>query len=131
MAIEEYLDVTPWDGFRFGQLQPKGKGFLRRMDILGRNYEVEISPDRIRLIEEKKELIKTDGPAVFRHFLYSDREISFEIKSLKKRKISISLGRERQGRLILNGKEAGKFTGNRIKVQVPDGEHHLVIIVSD
>lgn len=131
MAVQEYLDVTPWDGFRFGQLQPKAEGSLRRMSILGRNYEVEISPDGIRLVEEKKELIKTDGPAVFRHFLYSDREISFEIKSLKKRKINISLGRERQGQLLLDGKEAGKFSGSRFKTQVPEGEHRLVIIISD
>ncbi|MDD8019643.1 MAG: trehalase family glycosidase [Acidobacteriota bacterium] len=131
IAIEEYLDVTPWDGFRFGQLQPKTKGSLKRIGILGRNYEVEISPDGIKLIEEKKELIKTDGPAVFRHFLYSDREISFEIKSLKKRKINISLGQERQGQLILDGKEAGKFAGSRLKLQVPEGEHRLVIIISD
>jgi len=54
MAVQEYLDVTPWDGFRFGQLQPKAEGSLRRMSILGRNYEVEISPDGIRLVEEKK-----------------------------------------------------------------------------
>lgn len=131
MAVEEYLEVSPWDGLRFGQLQPRKNGYLRRLDVLGRHYEVEISPDRIKLIEEKKELIKTDGPAVFRHFLYSDREISFEIKSLKKIKIDISLGRERRGQLIINGKEAGQFRGNRIRTQVPAGEYQVVIILSD
>lgn len=130
IGLEEYLDVTPWDGFRFGQLKPEGKGIMRRMSILGRHYEVEIS-SRIKLKEEGKELLRTDNPAVFRHFLYSSREISFEVKSLKKNGISINLGARRKGHILVNGNEAGKFKGQRVRVQVPEGEHSVVIIITE
>lgn len=131
IGLEEYLDVTPWDGFRFGQLKPEQKGKLKRMSILGRHYEVEMSSSRIKLIEEGKELLRTDAPAVFRHFLYTPREIAFEIKSLKKNRVYINLGARRKGQILFNGKEAGKFEGKRVEVQVPEGEQAVVIIISE
>jgi len=131
IGVEEYLDITPWDGFRFGQLKPETKGLLKRMSILGRHYEVEMSPSRVRLIEEGRELLKTDSPAVFRHFLYTQREISFEVKSLKKNTIRLNLGTRKRGQILINGKEAGQFDGRQVEVRVPEGEQAVVIIVQD
>jgi hypothetical protein len=131
IGVEEYLDVTPWDGFRFGQLNPESKGILNRLSVLGRHYEVEMSSKRTRLKEEGQELLSADGPAVFRHFLYTAREVSFEVKSLKKRKISVDIGHRKKGQIFLNGKEAGKFDGKKVVVVVPEGEHRLVIIISE
>ncbi|MDI6698106.1 MAG: trehalase family glycosidase [Candidatus Saccharicenans sp.] len=131
IGLEEYLDVTPWEGFRFGQLKPERKGILKRVSILGRHYEVELSPSRVRLIEEGRELLKTDRPAIFRHFLYSPREISFEVKSLNKNTIKLSLGTRKKGQILINGKEAGQFDGRQVEVRVPEGEQSVVIIVQD
>ncbi|MGB9893754.1 MAG: amylo-alpha-1,6-glucosidase, partial [Candidatus Saccharicenans sp.] len=131
MAIEEYLDVTPWEGLRFGLINPETKGSLKRISVLGRHYEVEVSSSTTKLKEEGKQLVKADGPAVFRHLLYTDREISFEIKSLKKRKISVSLSEKGKGQWLLDGKESGKFEGQEIEVTVPEGDHQVVIIISE
>lgn len=131
IALEEYLDITPWEGLRFGQLSPEKKGILKRMAILGRHYEVEISPSRTSLKEEGKELIRANGPAVFRHFLYTEQEISFEVKSLNKRKISVFFGDKKKGQVLINGKEYGKFSGKEVVIQIPEGEHRLVIIISE
>jgi hypothetical protein len=43
VAIEEYLDFTPHEGFRFGILKPDAKGRLSRVLVQGRHYEVEVS----------------------------------------------------------------------------------------
>ncbi|RFT16077.1 MAG: alpha-glucosidase [Candidatus Saccharicenans subterraneus] len=131
IGVEEYLDITPWDGFRFGQLKPETKGLLKRMSILGRHYEVELSPSRVKLIEEGRELLRTDSPAVFRHFLYTPREISFEVKSLKKNTISLNLGTRKKGQILINGKEAGQFEGRQVEVRVPEGEQAVVVIIQD
>jgi hypothetical protein len=131
IALEEYLDVTPWEGFRFGLLKPGKKGVLKRLSILGRHYEVEVSPSKTVLKEEDRELLRANGPAVFRHFLYSDREVSFEVKSLKKRKITINLRDKKRGQLLLNGKESGIFAGKEIVTVTPEGENRLVIIISE
>jgi hypothetical protein len=69
IAIEEYLDFTPWEGFRFGILDPEQKGKLRRMAIQGRHYQLEVSPSETKLREEDREIVRASGGAVFRHFL--------------------------------------------------------------
>jgi hypothetical protein len=131
IALEEYLDVTPWDGFRFGQLNPEKKGVLKRLAVLGRHYEVEISSSRTKLMEENRELLRADGPAIFRQFLFSEREISFEVKSLKKRKITIYPGSRKKGQIFIDGKESGQFEGRSIELIVPEGEHRVVIIITE
>ena len=131
IGVEEYLDVTPWEGFRFGNLNPFKQGILKRLAILGHHYQVEISASKIRLWEEDREIVRTDGPAVFRHFLYTSREISFEVKSLKKRKIEIYLSKEKTGQLLIDGQEAGKFSGKKIAIRIPEGEHKIVAIISE
>jgi len=101
------------------------------MSILGRHYEVEIHPSRVSLKEEGRELLKTASPAIFRHFLYTAREISFEVKSLKKNTIKLNLGTRKKGQILINGKEAGQFNGRQVEVRVPEGEQVVVIIVQD
>lgn len=130
IGLEEYLDVTPWDGFRFGQLKPESKGTLRRLAILGRHYDLEISSSRISLKEEGKELIRTNGPAVFRHFLFTPEEVSFEIKSLENRKIRIFFDQKKQTRILLDGKEYGKYYGEEVDIRVPEGEHQVVVLIT-
>jgi len=130
IGLEEYLDFTPWEGFRFGQLKPEGKGLLKRLAILGRHYDLEISSSRISLKEESKELLRTNGPAIFRHFLFTPAEVSFEIKSLENRKVRIFLDQKKQSRVLLDGKEYGKYFGEELEIRVPEGEHQVVILIS-
>jgi len=130
IGVEEYLDVTPWEGFRFGQLKLDQKGELQRLAILGRHYDLEVSPSRISLKEEGRELLRTNGPAIFRHFLYTPSEVSFEIKSLDSRKVRIFLDQKKQSRIILDGKEYGIYYGEQVDIKVPEGEHQVVILIS-
>ncbi len=44
LGVEEYLDFTPWEGFRFGILYPEEKGTLQHATIQDRQYNVEIAP---------------------------------------------------------------------------------------
>ncbi len=131
IGLEEYLDVTPSEGFRFGHLQPEKKGLLKRISILGRHYDVEISPSRVRLIEEGKERVRTSAPAIFRHFLYSGREISFEVKTLKKNTIRLNLPARKKGQILIDGREIARFDSRQVRVEVPEGQHTVVVIVSE
>jgi len=118
IALEEYLDFTPWEGFRFGMINPKKKGRLSRVSIQGRHYDIEISPSKMQLKEEGKKILIINGCAVFRHFLYSQNEISFEIKSLGPREIKI--------RFITDGKYQLEVDD---KVKRPEGEHKILILL--
>ena len=82
-AVEEYLDFTPWEGFRFGMLDPEQKGTApARPRSRAGSYDVEIVPKgEIALREDEPGDLHVDGGAVIRHFLYSENEVSFEISA--------------------------------------------------
>jgi hypothetical protein len=127
IALEEYLDFTPWEGFRFGVLDPEQKGKLSRLSIQGRHYEVEVSRSATKLKEEDKEIIKTNGAAVFRHFLYSENEVSFEIKSLEPREVEVRFLKKGKYQLLLDNQINTIFKGDSQKFDVPGGEHTVLI----
>ncbi len=127
IGIEEYLDFTPWEGFRFGILSPEKKGKLERLAIQGRHYQVEVSRSSTKLIEEGKDILKADGGAVFRHFLYSGNEVSFEIKSLKNREIDIDFLKKGKYQLLIDNRLKKVFKGQSHKFEVPEGDHTVLI----
>jgi hypothetical protein len=129
IGFEEYLDFTPWEGFRFGILKPEKKGTLSRLAVQGRHYDVEISPSRIRLKEEDRNIFSADGGAVIRHFLYSETEIAFEVKSLEKRDIELRFLKNGKYQLSIDGQEKKIFRGDSLDLEVPEGDHSVLILL--
>lgn len=127
IAIEEYLDFTPHEGFRFGMLKPDGKGKLSRVLIQGRHYEVEAGNSGTVLREEGETVLSVDGGAVVRRFLYNESEVSFDIKALKSRVVRLRLLKKGKYQLLIDGREADVFTGNSRKFEVPEGDHSVLV----
>jgi len=128
-ALEDYLDFTPWEGFRFGVLNPARKGRLVRVSIQGRSYDVVVSKSETTLIEEGRTVLEADGGAVFRHFLYSEGEVSFEVKSLKALEITIELLKEGKYQLSIDGIEKEIFKGETAEFDVPEGDHAVLLLL--
>ena len=127
IAVEEYLDFTPHEGFRFGMLKPDGKGKLSRVLIQDRHYEVEVSNSSTILREEGETILSADGGAVVRRFLYNESEVSFVIKSLKKREVRLRLLKKGKYQLLIDGREVDVFSANGRKFEVPEGEHTVLV----
>jgi len=127
IAVEEYLDFTPWEGFRFGILKPEGKGTLSRVTVQGRQYEVRASNSATVLREEGESIVSADGGAVFRHFLYMESEVSFEIKSLERRTVRVQFLKKGKYQLLVDGRQADVFTGSATRFEVPEGDHAVLI----
>jgi hypothetical protein len=127
IAVEEYLDFTPWEGFRFGILDPEQKGKLRRMSIQGRHYQVEVSSSETKLREEEREIVRASGGAVFRQFLYSENEVSFEFKSLRPREVEVRFLKKGKYQLLVDNRLKKIFRADSQKFEVPDGEHSVLI----
>jgi hypothetical protein len=125
------MDINPWEGFRFGMIKPEEKGKLRRIAIQGRHYDLEISPDEMKLKEEGREIVKTNGGAVLRHFYYSEDEISFEIRTLEKREIKIKFLTKGRYELRIDDEVKEIFKGDDIKFKVPEGDHSVLILLLD
>jgi hypothetical protein len=127
IAVEEYLDFTPWEGFRFGMLKPDSSGTLSRLSIQGRQYDVKVSNSDTVLREEGEDILSADGGAVFRHFLYNESEVSFEIKTLKKRIIRLRFLTKGKYQLLIDGREMDVFKGDYQKFEVAEGDHTVLI----
>ena len=129
IALEEYLDFTPWEGFRFGMIDPDKKGKLSRISIQDRHYDVEVSSSGVKLKEEGKEILRAKGSAVFRHFLYSENEISFEVITLKRREIRVQFLTKGKYELLVDDETKKVFKGSSVKFRVPEGEHSVLILL--
>ncbi|MDW7760948.1 MAG: trehalase family glycosidase [Acidobacteriota bacterium] len=129
MAIEEYLDFTPWEGFRFGILEPQKTGRLTRIAVQGRHYQVDVSRSRTLLREEGREILNANGPAVFRRFLYDEREVSFSVKSLSDIRIRLSLPGRGKYQILVDGSELEIFRGRSVRFRVPRGDHAVDILL--
>jgi hypothetical protein len=127
IAVEEYLDFTPQEGFRFGILKPDGKGKLSRVLVQGRHYEVEAGSSSTVLREEGETILAVDGGAVIRRFLYNEAEVSFNAKCLKKRSFKLRFLKKGKYQLLLDGREMDVFSGNAHKFDVPEGDHTVLV----
>jgi len=129
IALEEYLDFTPWEGFRFGMIDTDESGKLSRISIQDRYYDVEVSSSGVKLKEEGKEILRAKGSAVFRHFLYSENEISFEVITLERREIRIQFLTKGKYELLVDDETKKVFKGSSVKFRVPEGEHSVLILL--
>lgn len=127
LAVEEFLDFTPWEGFRFGSISPESEGLLSRVAIQGRHYDMSVSRKKIILQEEGRPIIILDGGAVIRHFLYSENEVSFEIKTMTERQVRVYFIRKGKYQLLIDNAPKRVFTGSKVKFEVPDGNHAVLL----
>jgi hypothetical protein len=127
IAVEECLDFTPAEGFRFGILKPEAKARLSRILVLGRHYEVEASGSETLLREEGETIIAIGGGAVVRRFLYSEREVSFDISTLKRCSVRLRLLKRGKYQLLIDGSAVDVFSARSRKFAVPEGSHTVLI----
>lgn len=129
IGLEEYMDFTLWDGFRFGIHAPERKGGLSRIAMQGRHYELEVSSGVVRLREEGNEIIKANRGAVFRHFLYLENEVSFEVTALDETKITVRFLQKGKYQLMMNDQTIEIFNGKAKKIKVPVGKTRILILL--
>jgi hypothetical protein len=127
MAVEEYLDFTPWEGFRFGMIQPERSGTLSRVAIQDRTYEVEVGSSKVILTENDREIFSADSGIVVRHFLYDENEVRFETKAVESFTVKVRFLKKGKYQLLIDDKPKKVFSGSSVKFDIPDGDHAVVI----
>jgi hypothetical protein len=65
--LEEFADVTPWEGLRLGGFGAGVTSEIRRLPLLGRLWHVRTGPEGITVGVDGRPVLETDGPAVLRH----------------------------------------------------------------
>ncbi len=71
MAIEEYIDINPWQGLRFGNLQPAGEGAIERYYVAGSLYDVAMTARSTEVRRDGKLLFQADAAVEIRQVRFN------------------------------------------------------------
>jgi hypothetical protein len=67
LAIEELIDINPWQGLRFGHLEPVALASIQRYFVSGSLFDVTQSSDGLKVGRDGKQLFAANTPAEIRH----------------------------------------------------------------
>jgi putative isomerase len=125
VALEQYADENPWDGLRFGALNPASDGEFRGVTWQGHTYDVAIGPEKTMLSRDGTVRFEADAGVVVREYQVEPSRLSFKLKS--ERPVHIAVHEFESGALQVNidDKAAGHVEVRQGlgKLNVPAGEH--------
>lgn len=123
MGIEEFIDVTPWDGLRIGTLSPPPATKLDNIPIRGRRWTVSLSPTALHVSVDGQELLTSASPMVLRQFEFANGEIRAHTASVRAVNVAVSLGTDIVSICVDGASCASPATA----VLIPAGQHSVSI----
>jgi hypothetical protein len=130
IPMEQYIDETPWDGLRFGALNPHTSGDLSNYSRNHHRYKIAIGPDRTAVERDGEVRFEADAGVVVRNYKLEPTTLSFSIKTL--RPTNITTRELTSGALLLNidDQHAKSVVARHGSVvfRIPAGEHRIVEI---
>lgn len=129
IALDQYVDVNPWEGLRFGVLNPASDGVFRGVRWRGRTYDVAIGPGKTSLTQDGAVRFEADAGVVVREYAADPARVSFKIDSGKLVHVTTREFASGDFNLQVDGKSAGKVAvrDGIGKLNVPMGEHFIEI----
>ena len=132
VPLEQYIDVNPWEGLRFGALNPPEQGDFNRAVWENHTYGVGVGPNRTALASDGHERFEANAGVVVRNYQTSSSQLTFSIHALRP---VVAVTQEFDDGVLtlgIDGKPAGKLLvqKGRVSFQVPEGEH-TVELASD
>jgi len=90
VGLEQYIDKNPWDGLRFGALNPASSGEFRGANWDGHNYDVAIGPSETVLSRDGSFCFRASAGVVVREYQVGPSNLSFLIKGDRGARITTS-----------------------------------------
>jgi hypothetical protein len=125
IALEQYADDNPWEGLRFGSLQPASSGTFHGVNWQGHTYDVSIGPEKTTLSRDGVLRFEADAGVVVRNYQAEPSHLSFTLKGEKPVHIAVREFGSGTIRVNVDGKSAGKveLRAGSTQLLVPAGEH--------
>ena len=92
VAIEELIDINPWHGLRFGNLEPVEEAGIERYYVAGSLYDVTLSPKQLEVRKDRRFLLSANAPVEVRNVRYEGQRVKFEVRSLRPVKLRVGNG---------------------------------------
>jgi len=89
IAMEELVDINPWHGLRFGNLDPVEEAGLERYHVAGSDYDVSLSSKLLEVRRENRLLFAADRPVEIRHVSFGQGRVSFELRASSSTKMQV------------------------------------------
>ena len=83
IATEQYIDEEPWDGFRFGSLNPPEPGSLSNINWNHHRYDIAIGPDHTAMTRDQEVRFEANAGVIVRKYTLDSRGLSFAIKAAR------------------------------------------------
>lgn len=126
MALQEMIDVGPWDGLRFGSLGLAGECCLRNVTVRGHRYAVETGARGTKLTRGDRLLFAADAPVVVREFAWGQDKAHARVRSSTGCRVRVALPPGRRAVARIDGRSSrGAAARGRLAIPIPAGEHVL------
>jgi len=96
IAIEELIDINPWHGLRFGNLDPAEDAAIERYYVSGSHYDVSVSDKHLEVRRDGRFLLAANGPVEVRQVAFTGGRMKFEVRASRSVKLRIGNGSARE-----------------------------------
>ena len=130
IATEEYIDENPWEGLRFGALDPASSGEFHGAVWENHTYDVTIGPHKTAMARDGALRFEADGGVVVRKYEVLAAKVSFSMRSEKAAQVTSAEFGSVELELKIDGKLINKLKvqDGRVGFDVPAGEHEIELV---
>ncbi len=127
MPLEQYIDVNPWEGLRFGMLDPPTQGKFRGEIWENHTYDISVGPNQTVLSRDGQERWEANAGVVVRNYQPSASGLTFDVRGDRPVAVVTREFTEGELNLTIDGKPVGKVQvqQGRASFPVAAGEHSI------
>lgn len=127
IGMEQFIDENPWDGLRFGALQPPLQGQLLGVTWKQHRYDVTIGPALTSVTRDGEIRFDADAGVVVRTYSLAPDGLSFSVKATRTTRVRTMETRSVAVSLALDGAPARQVPVQNgiVTFTVPAGSHSV------
>ena len=127
IGMEQYIDENPWDGLRFGALQPPREGQLLGVMWKQHRYDVTIGPALTSVKRDGQTRFDADAGVVVRDYRLAPESLSFSIKTARATRVQTMEASAAAVSLTVDGGPARSLPVQNgvVTFTVPAGSHTI------
>lgn len=127
IAMEQFIDENPWDGLRFGALQPQSTGQLVGVAWKGHRYDVTIGPALTSVKRDGQTRFEANSGVVVRNYTVTSNSLSFSINAAGATEIKTVEAKSDAVSLMIDGGPARHVPVQNgvVAFTVPAGSHSI------
>jgi hypothetical protein len=127
IPLEQYIDVNPWEGLRFGALDPPAQGDFRHAVWENHTFDVTLGPNKTALTRDGAERFEANAGVVVRNYRVTPSKLIFGANAPRPVAAVTMEFPDGELNLAIDGKPVGevRVQQGRANFQLPAGEHTI------